>query len=229
MTGRFNQGLIVVAGLAGLVAGLGGVVLGQPPGGPPPSGPGPGMGTPPVYQRHAFEWSSHDRDRNDDRHPRHHDQRWVAPQTSAGWFQRPYPYHLDYYKMRYGGSYAPYFGNLYGTPQVVTAPPYGYGPWAFDGGYPAYGNYPPYGTYPQPIPPVAPNAPNAPAAPWPSYYGYPYGYPMTDPAATPLPPPEKNTTPKTESSTSSNPSPTTSEASETTANGTPPTPPQPKP
>lgn len=30
--------------------------------------------------------------------------------------------------MRYGGSYAPYFGNLYGPPQVVTAPPY-YGPY----------------------------------------------------------------------------------------------------
>jgi hypothetical protein len=32
------------------------------------------------------------------------------------WFQRPYPYHLDYYRMRYGGSYEPYFGNLYGPP-----------------------------------------------------------------------------------------------------------------
>jgi hypothetical protein len=48
--------------------------------------------------------------------------------VNAGWFQRPYPYHLDYYRMRYGGSYAPYFGNLYGPPQVVTAPPY-YGPY----------------------------------------------------------------------------------------------------
>jgi hypothetical protein len=55
-----------------------------------------------------------------------------APQVNAGWFQRPYPYHLDYYRMRYGGSYAPYFGNLYGPPQVVTAPPY-YGP--YYGGY----------------------------------------------------------------------------------------------
>ena len=35
---------------------------------------------------------------------------------SSGWFQRPYPYHLDYYRMLYGGSYAPYFGNLYGPP-----------------------------------------------------------------------------------------------------------------
>ena len=49
--------------------------------------------------------------------------------VSANWFQRPYPYHLDYYRMRYGGSYAPYFGNLYGPPQV-------YAPW--------YGNAAPY-------------------------------------------------------------------------------------
>jgi hypothetical protein len=67
--------------------------------------------------------------------------------VSAGWFQRPYPYHLDYYRMRYGGSYAPYFGNLYGPPQVVTAPPY-YGPyyggWDLPSGYngPGYGNGP---------------------------------------------------------------------------------------
>jgi hypothetical protein len=41
--------------------------------------------------------------------------------------------------MRYGGSYAPYFGNLYGPPQVVTAPPY-YGP--YYGGYDAPNGYP---------------------------------------------------------------------------------------
>ncbi|HEY3391173.1 MAG TPA: hypothetical protein VGK58_00590 [Lacipirellulaceae bacterium] len=92
----------------------------------------------PVYRRHAF-----------DRMPRHGGQhgrgyyrgRVPTPQVSAGWFQRPYPYHLDYYRMRYGGSYAPYFGNLYGPPQVVTAPPY-YGP--YYGGYDApNGYYPP--------------------------------------------------------------------------------------
>lgn len=51
--------------------------------------------------------------------------------------------------MRYGGSYAPYFGNLYGPPQVVTAPPY-YGPYyggyggEFGNGYaaPSYGGAP---------------------------------------------------------------------------------------
>ena len=70
---------------------------------------------------------------------------FVPPQVSAGWFQRPYPYHLDYYRMRYGGSYAPYFGNLYGPPEVVLAPP------AFGYGYGYEGNYGPYsGTFSYP-------------------------------------------------------------------------------
>lgn len=87
-------------------------------------------GEPPVYQWHPSDGHKHD-DRREDRRDRRdfrRDSRFVSPQVSAGWFQRPYPYHLDYYKMRYGGSYAPYFGNLYGTPQVVNYPPY-YGPY----------------------------------------------------------------------------------------------------
>jgi hypothetical protein len=92
----------------------------------------------PVYQRHAFDWMGkhgHGDHRRDGRKGGHfpvYSPQPVAPPVSSGWFQRPYPYHLDYYKMRYGGSYAPYFGNLYGPPQVVTAPPY-YGP--YYGGY----------------------------------------------------------------------------------------------
>jgi hypothetical protein len=84
----------------------------------------------PVYQRRAFDWT--DKRGHGEKFGRRHFPHSFAPQVSSGWFQRPYPYHLDYYKMRYGGSYAPYFGNLYGPPQVVTAPPY-YGPY--------YGNY----------------------------------------------------------------------------------------
>lgn len=69
----------------------------------------------------------------------HHRRRGhAAPQVSGGSFQRPYPYHLDYYKMRWGGSYAPYFGNLYGPPDVVLGVPYGGVPF---GGVPyGYGN-----------------------------------------------------------------------------------------
>jgi hypothetical protein len=51
-----------------------------------------------------------------------------APNVQAGSFQRPYPYHLDYYRMRYGGGYAPYFGNLYGTPGAVASQFYGAAP-----------------------------------------------------------------------------------------------------
>jgi hypothetical protein len=50
--------------------------------------------------------------------------------------------------MRYGGSYAPYFGNLYGPPQVVTAPPY-YGPYYDEHGFPNGPAYDPGYIYPQ--------------------------------------------------------------------------------
>lgn len=58
-----------------------------------------------------------------------------ASQFAGGSFTRPYPYHLDYYRMRWGGSYAPYFGNIYGPPDVVLGAPY------YGGGY-YYGNQP---------------------------------------------------------------------------------------
>jgi hypothetical protein len=114
-------------------------------------GQSPGQSRP-VYQRRAFEgqpgggkwqgrghgqwqgggWQQGGWPHKGGRHYQPH----PAPSVQSGWFQRPYPYHLDFYKMKYGGSYAPYFGNLYGPPQVVTAPPY-YGPyyggWGFGG------------------------------------------------------------------------------------------------
>ena len=86
-------------------------------------GDGQHGGQRPVYQRHASDWRSNDRDRRRDGFDRSR----MTPQVSSGWFQRPYPYHLDYYKMRYGGSYAPYFGNLYGTP--FGTPQVVYGNW----------------------------------------------------------------------------------------------------
>jgi hypothetical protein len=91
---------------------------------------GDGHGAP-VYQRRAFERSPHDDAHWGGQPPQH-----MAPPVAGGWFQRPYPYHLDYYRMRYGGSYAPYFGNLYGPPAIYAAPPY-YGP--YYGGYGGYG------------------------------------------------------------------------------------------
>jgi hypothetical protein len=65
-----------------------------------------------------------------------------SSQTSAGSFQRPYPYHLDYYRAKWGGSYAPYFGNLYGPPNYFfNGTPFfgGFGPYSgfngFQGGF----------------------------------------------------------------------------------------------
>jgi hypothetical protein len=81
-------------------------------------GSGYGGANAPVYQRKGNS-------RGIGQDFRRRDMRFAPfPQVSAGWFQRPYPYHLDYYRMRYGGSYAPYFGNLYGPPNVVLASPY---------------------------------------------------------------------------------------------------------
>lgn len=159
--------LIFGFGTIGLVLIAAVLAYGQPPqggpGGPhggnggPPSGnagplPGGGGGPPagqhgnhggpwPVYQRDGSHWMHHG---GGGRGWGQHGQQWMMPQVSSGWFQRPYPYHLDYYKMRWGGSYAPYFGNLYGvpfgTPQVVNG---GWGPGAGDwgptgGGPPGY-------------------------------------------------------------------------------------------
>lgn len=56
-----------------------------------------------------------------------------APQAMAGTFQRPYPYHLDYYRQRYGGGYEPYFGNLYGSPQIVGTQPFAFSPYPYQG------------------------------------------------------------------------------------------------
>lgn len=97
----------------------------QPTGnhGPAPKnhGPAPARAMPPVGPRPGHPG----------RYPAYR-----VPRYGGAWFQRPYPYHLDYYRMRYGGSYAPYFGNLYGPPVYYYygapyyAPPYAFAPYA---------------------------------------------------------------------------------------------------
>jgi len=52
-----------------------------------------------------------------------HDKQWQgfpqhSPYYNYGFYQRPYPFHLDYYRMKYQGSYEPYAGNLYGPPLI---------------------------------------------------------------------------------------------------------------
>ncbi len=128
---RFSFGWTLVLGVTLVVSSRG---LAQDFADGPANNDGQPNGGPPVYQRHPLDGSR--RDERHDRREFRRDFRQMSPQISAGWFQRPYPYHLDYYRMRYGGSYAPYFGNLYGTPQVVNYPPY-YGPYysGYGGGY----------------------------------------------------------------------------------------------
>jgi hypothetical protein len=78
-----------------------------------------------------------------------------SPQNyNYGYYSRPYPYHLDYYRMRYQGSYEPYAGNLYGPP-LVQAPTYVNPP------YEAPQVNPPYVPVAQPFPVSSPYAPQA--------------------------------------------------------------------
>lgn len=135
---------VLHAALLSLLIANGGVCLAQP-----------GEGSNPTYQRSRSYWNgglgAHTPTRSSSREyyqkqpPRQHsDQHYQhrrygnpGPQVSGGSFQRPYPYHLDYYKMRWGGSYAPYFGNLYGPPDVLLGVPYGslpYGAGPYDYG-----------------------------------------------------------------------------------------------
>ena len=153
MLNRFSlRGVILLSGVALGFSMLGAARVSAQPW---QDGGGQQNNAPPVYQQHPVDGRPFDGHRRDDRRDRRdfrRDSRFASPQISAGSFQRPYPYHLDYYKMRYGGSYAPYYGNLYGTPfgtpQVVNYPPY-YGPYyTGNGGYgndygqPGYGGAP---------------------------------------------------------------------------------------
>jgi hypothetical protein len=109
--------------------------------------PAGGGGTPTYQRKGTFaggwqgqqdgNWQGHQNDWQHRQVPRQ-----FSSQTNAGSFQRPYPFHLDYYRMKWGGSYAPYFGNLYGPPNYFFngtpffggfAPSYGYG--GFNGGW----------------------------------------------------------------------------------------------
>ncbi|MEM8864665.1 MAG: hypothetical protein AAGF31_03870 [Planctomycetota bacterium] len=105
----------------------------------------------PAYQRRRAPVGDVD-DRRPDRDkqpPRYYQRRQPVrrfpqrqgPAIAAGSFQRPYPYHLDYYKQKYNGGYEPYFGNLYGPPNIVGTQPF------------AFSEYPPQ---PQGVPNAGP-------------------------------------------------------------------------
>ena len=54
---------------------------------------------------------------------------YTRASVNSTWFHRPYPYHLDYYRLRFGGGPGPLPGDFYGVP--THAGPYAYPP----GGY----------------------------------------------------------------------------------------------
>ena len=90
--------------------------------------------------------------------------------------------------MKYGGSYAPYFGNLYGPPQVVTAPPY-YGPYYGNfgfGGPEGYGQFGGYGGAPMGYP----TGPNGVVVEGPGVESGPSEQPVTNPNGESLPTPQ---------------------------------------
>jgi hypothetical protein len=147
------------------------------------------------YQRKGMYSGHGDGGWNGDRNRRPMPQ--YSSQVTAGTFQRPYPYHLDYYRMKYGGSYAPYFGNLYGPPNYnyYGQPYYGdYSPYyGFNGygngygnGFNGYGNnsYPPggsmggYGNGYENGGPMGPGPAGLPGAVGPGGYGMPMAPPI---------------------------------------------------
>lgn len=89
---------------------------------PPP----PGSAQPAEHQHSGYQRAPYSQGRRSSHVPQG---RYHASHHAGGSFTRPYPYHLDYYRMRWGGSYEPYYGNIYGPPNVVLGAPY------YGGGY----------------------------------------------------------------------------------------------
>jgi hypothetical protein len=106
---------------------------------PPQGGNGGSPNGPPVYQRQGFDGSHRDRDRGRRRDDFRQSRPFEMPQVNSGWFQRPYPDHLDYFRLRSGPGNATYYGNGYGTRWMNGWGP-GSGGWGVDGGgYPVQG------------------------------------------------------------------------------------------
>jgi hypothetical protein len=64
----------------------------------------------------------------------------MTPQVNSGWFQRAYPDHLDYFRLRSGPGNATYYGNGYGSPPWINGWGPGPGGWGVDAnGYPIQG------------------------------------------------------------------------------------------
>src|SRR4051794_35507398 len=113
--------------------------------GQPPMNDAPPMSPGPVYQRHAMDGHMSDdghmfdgnrrdnwRMNRDGRRDSRRDSGFeMSPRISSGWFERPYPDHLDFFRMRFGSR----VGAL-GAPYGPTLPAY-YGPYytGYETGY----------------------------------------------------------------------------------------------
>ncbi len=56
----------------------------------------------------------------------------MYPQVNSGWFQRPYPTHLDYFRLRSGEGPPRYYGDWYGESYGSWGQ--GVGGWSAEGG-----------------------------------------------------------------------------------------------
>jgi hypothetical protein len=83
--------LIFVSGAIGIALLAAVLVYGQPP----QNNGGSQDSQSPMYQRHGSDWRRDGHDRRRDRFNQYG--RRAMPHVSSGGFQRPYPYHLEYY------------------------------------------------------------------------------------------------------------------------------------
>src|SRR3954451_14504998 len=112
--------------------------------GQPPMNDAPPMSPGPVYQRHAMDGHMSDdghmfdgnrrdnwRMNRDGRRDSRRDSGFeMSPRISSGWFERPYPDHLDFFRMRFGSRVGPLE-----APYGPTLPAY-YGPYYTGAGLP---------------------------------------------------------------------------------------------
>jgi hypothetical protein len=119
--------ILVFVGALGVLLGRGVATNAQPPRG---GNGGPPNGQSPVYQRQSIDWSRGDRDRRRDDFRQ--SGQYAYPQVNSGWFQRPYPTHLDYFRLRSGEVPPRYYGDWYGMTYGSWGQ--GVGGWSQDGG-----------------------------------------------------------------------------------------------
>jgi hypothetical protein len=106
-------GTLLVVSTTGFAQQMGGGGMGGPGSGGPG---GDGMWGPPNNQwpPNDGNWNDGRQDRRDDRRDRRdfrRDYPYMNSSVSAAWYQRPYPTHLDFFRLRYGATVGNDNGN----------------------------------------------------------------------------------------------------------------------